>query len=65
MKKYIEISKDEAIQLYCNGTDIFICDNQRQFWCLPKSYEYSSNEPAEKLFLEAYLLKKTQGFIKL
>lgn len=53
MKEYIEISKEEAIQLYCKCEDVFICNDKRKFWKMPKSYEYSSHEPEKNLFFRS------------
>lgn len=50
MKNYIEITEDEAKKIYCNGENVYICNNKRKYWKLPKSYEYGSHAPVEQLF---------------
>lgn len=49
-EKYIEITESEAKALYCKGEKVYICNDKRNFWKLPASYEYSSNASAEGLF---------------
>lgn len=46
----IEITKEEAKELYCKGKSIFVNTNLRNQWKLPPSYAYSSHAPAEDLF---------------
>lgn len=48
--KYIEITREEAKELYCKGNNVYICNNVRNYWKLPASYEYSSHAPIEELF---------------
>lgn len=47
---YTEISKEDAKELYCKGDDVYICNDNRKYWKLPASYEYSSHAPASELF---------------
>ena len=48
---YVEISKEEARELYCEGNNnVYICNNKRKYWKLPASYQYSSHAPVTELF---------------
>lgn len=47
---YTEISKEEAKELYCKGNNIYIRNDERKYWKLPASYEYSSHAPITELF---------------
>ena len=54
MSKYIEITKDEAKEIYCHSYNeyarVYLCNNQREFWKMPASYEYGSHASGSELF---------------
>ena len=50
MDKYIEISEEEAKELYCKGDQVYFTSRTKTFWQLPASYEFASLVPAEQLF---------------
>lgn len=50
MDKYIEISEEEAKELYCNGDKVYITNRMKTMWKLPPTYEFNSLVPAEQLF---------------
>ena len=49
-RTYIEITREEAKEFYCKGDNVYICNDKREYWKLPVSYEYNSHAPVEELF---------------
>ena len=49
-KNFMEISKDEAKELYCKYKDVYVDTDERTKWKLPPSREYASHAPIEELF---------------
>lgn len=49
-KKLIEITEAEAKEEYCNGRNVYVSNDKRNYWKIPSSYEYGSHAPAEELF---------------
>ena len=49
---YMEITREEAKEIYCKGNNVYICNDKRKYWKLPASYEYkySSHAPISELF---------------
>ena len=47
---YIEITKEEAKDIYCKNGDVYVSNKERQYWHLPPSYAYNSHAPIEELF---------------
>lgn len=47
---YMEITREEAKEIYCKGNNVYICNDKRKYWKLPVSYEYSSHAPISELF---------------
>ena len=50
MDKYIEISEEEAKELYCKGDKVYITNRMKTMWKMPATYEFNSLVPAEQLF---------------
>ena len=56
VKKFVEITKEEAKDLYCKYKSVYITTsgtevwNGRTHWKLPASGEYGSHAPVEELF---------------
>lgn len=61
-KKYVEITEAEAKELYCKDEKVYICNDKRNYWKLPASYEYSSHAPAGDLFYRS--IPKYEGNTK-
>lgn len=59
---YTEISKEDAKELYCKGNDVYICNDQREYWKLPAGYEYGSHAPITELFERS--IPKCEGDVK-
>ena len=47
---YMEITREEAKEIYCKGNNVYICNDKQKYWKLPASYEYSSHAPISELF---------------
>ena len=47
---YMEITREEAKEIYCKGNNVYICNDKRKYWKLPASYEYSNHAPISELF---------------
>lgn len=61
-KMFVEITKEEAKELYCKSKNVYVSTNQRKHWKLPASSEYSSHAPEEELFYRS--IPEYEGDIK-
>lgn len=58
----MEITREEAKNMYCKGKNVYISTNNRTHWKLPASYEYGSHAPAEELFYRS--IPQYEGKVK-
>ena len=49
-KRFVEITKEKAKELYCKCEKVYVSTNERNNWKIPESREYGSHAPAEELF---------------
>lgn len=61
-RKFVEITKEKAKELYCKCEKVYVSTSRRSNWKIPESREYSSHAPAEELFNRG--IPKYEGEVK-